>query len=108
MYISLSPDHWQDVLAGSLLGLVTASFSYRQYFRALTSKVSHHPYPPRTQLLEGTRGAGPGLPFYQTPQGPTEGEGDDAEVELIRDAVRRDRPEQLERGWEQGSLESHS
>lgn len=39
--------HWQDVLTGSLLGLVTAYFSYRQYYPPLNSPISHLPYPPR-------------------------------------------------------------
>ncbi|PIL24044.1 hypothetical protein GSI_13795 [Ganoderma sinense ZZ0214-1] len=39
--------HWQDVLTGSLLGLVTAYFSYRQYYPPLNSPLSHLPYPPR-------------------------------------------------------------
>ncbi|KAI8998589.1 acid phosphatase/Vanadium-dependent haloperoxidase [Trametes punicea] len=40
--------HWHDVLAGSLLGLLAAYFSYRQYYPPLQSKLSHEPYPPRT------------------------------------------------------------
>jgi diacylglycerol diphosphate phosphatase/phosphatidate phosphatase len=99
----LSPDHWQDVLAGSLLGVVTALFAYRQYFRALTSRVSHLPYLPRTQRPEGTHDhPAPGLPFYRTLQRSADREGDEAEVELIRGAVRRGEPVQLERGWEHG------
>ena len=39
--------HWQDVLTGSFLGLVTAYFSYRQYYPPLNSDISHLPYPPR-------------------------------------------------------------
>lgn len=39
--------HWQDVLTGSLLGLVVSYFAYRQYYPPLTSDISHQPYPPR-------------------------------------------------------------
>ncbi|KAJ7046639.1 PAP2-domain-containing protein [Mycena alexandri] len=39
--------HWQDVLAGSILGTVVSYFSYRQYYPPLTSEVSHLPYAPR-------------------------------------------------------------
>ncbi|KAI0709298.1 phosphatidic acid phosphatase type 2/haloperoxidase [Earliella scabrosa] len=39
--------HWQDVLTGSLLGLVVSYFSYRQYYPPLISDLSHQPYPPR-------------------------------------------------------------
>ncbi|OJT11152.1 Phosphatidate phosphatase PPAPDC1B [Trametes pubescens] len=39
--------HWQDVLTGSLLGLVTAYFSYRQFYPPLWSDMSHKPYSPR-------------------------------------------------------------
>jgi diacylglycerol diphosphate phosphatase/phosphatidate phosphatase len=56
--VSLSQDHWHDVVAGSLLGLVTAYFVYRQYFRSLTSRVSHLPYSPRPRRRDPT----PGLP----------------------------------------------
>jgi diacylglycerol diphosphate phosphatase / phosphatidate phosphatase len=107
MYISLSPDHWQDVLAGSILGLVMANFAYRQYFRSLASKVSHVPYDPRTQRPESPHDhPASGLPRYQTLQRPTDGEVDDGEVELINGTVRRGEPERLEQGWERGpSLE---
>ena len=101
----LLSDHWHDVIAGSLLGIVSAYFSYRQYFRSLASRVAHFPYSPRTQRPEGTHDhPGSGLPYYQALQRPTDSE---TEVELVRDAVRRDEPGQLERGWEQGpGLES--
>jgi diacylglycerol diphosphate phosphatase/phosphatidate phosphatase len=100
--IPLSPDHWQDVLAGSILGLVMANFAYRQYFRSLASKASHLPYDPRTQRPEGAHDRPAlGLPHYQTRQRPTGGEVYDGEVELIDGTVRGE-PEQLEQGWERG------
>ncbi|QRW14806.1 oligosaccharyl transferase subunit OST3/OST6 family protein [Ceratobasidium sp. AG-Ba] len=39
--------HWQDVLIGSVVGLVLSYFSYRQYYPSLTSPFSHRPYSPR-------------------------------------------------------------
>ncbi|RPD66191.1 acid phosphatase/Vanadium-dependent haloperoxidase [Lentinus tigrinus ALCF2SS1-7] len=39
--------HWHDVLTGSILGIVVAYFSYRQYYPPLTSPISHRPYPMR-------------------------------------------------------------
>jgi len=39
--------HWQDVLAGAILGTVLAYFSYRQYYPSLVAKHSHRPYAPR-------------------------------------------------------------
>ncbi|KAF5391417.1 hypothetical protein D9757_001954 [Collybiopsis confluens] len=41
--------HWQDVVAGSLLGTGMAYFSYRQYYPGLANKFSHFPYGPRIQ-----------------------------------------------------------
>jgi len=38
--------HWQDVTVGSLLGLLVAYFTYRQYYPSLASEVSHKPYSP--------------------------------------------------------------
>jgi hypothetical protein len=40
--------HWQDVTAGSFLGLVLAFFAYHQYYPPLSSPMSHRPYNPRT------------------------------------------------------------
>lgn len=40
-------DHWHDVLVGSILGLVTSYFSYRQFYPSLSSARSHHPFSPR-------------------------------------------------------------
>ncbi|KAF9221838.1 PAP2-domain-containing protein [Gyrodon lividus] len=39
--------HWQDVITGSLLGLVVSYFSYRQYYPNLASKAAHVPYATR-------------------------------------------------------------
>ncbi|KAI0277703.1 PAP2-domain-containing protein [Russula aff. rugulosa BPL654] len=101
--------HWQDVLAGSILGLVMANFAYRQYFRSLSSKVSHLPYHPRTQRPEGAHDhPAPGLPRYQTLHRPAGGEVDDGEVELIDGTVRRGEPEYLEQGWERGPIDIFS
>ena len=40
--------HWQDVTAGSFLGLGLAFFAYRQYYPPLSNAMSHRPYKPRT------------------------------------------------------------
>lgn len=108
-YVFPLPDHWQDVVAGSLLGIVSAYFAYRQYFHSLASGVSHFPYPPRTQRNEGTHDhPASGLPYYQRLQRPADREGE-AEVELAHDTVRRGEhePGQPEQGWERGpGLES--
>ncbi|KAI0005953.1 phosphatidic acid phosphatase type 2/haloperoxidase [Russula compacta] len=97
--------HWQDVLAGSVLGIVTAYFAYRQHFPSLTSKLAHLPYAPRTQPLEGTHShPAPGLPYYHRGI-----EDIESEVELLHDTVKRNEPEHVEHhdGWEQGpGLES--
>jgi diacylglycerol diphosphate phosphatase/phosphatidate phosphatase len=45
--INFFKDHWQDVLAGSILGTVVSYFAYRQYYPSLASEVSHRPYAPR-------------------------------------------------------------
>jgi diacylglycerol diphosphate phosphatase/phosphatidate phosphatase len=56
--------HWHDVLVGSIVGLVLAWFSYRQYYPPLTSTLSHRPYSPRSIRAQpkhkaGRSGAGP-------------------------------------------------
>ena len=97
-------DHWQDVLAGSFLGIITAYFSYRQYFPSLASDLAHLPYAPRTQHLEDTHGhPAPGLPYYRSAM---ESEGGEAAMELLHDTVKRNEPERVEQTWERGpSLE---
>ena len=66
---------WQDVLTGSLLGLVVSYFAYRQYYPPLTSDISHQPYPPRYK--RGGHEEGPVLPTHnRTPSSaPVLGEG---------------------------------
>ncbi|CEL52320.1 Diacylglycerol pyrophosphate phosphatase 1 OS=Saccharomyces cerevisiae (strain ATCC 204508 / S288c) GN=DPP1 PE=1 SV=1 [Rhizoctonia solani AG-1 IB] len=44
--------HWQDVLIGSIVGLVLSYFSYRQYYPSLASPFSHRPYSPRIPRYE--------------------------------------------------------
>ena len=105
MHVSSSTDHWQDVLAGSLLGFTIANFAYRQYFPSLSSKRSHLPYAPRTLHPEDTHRSAYVLPYYHRRSMDSQGE---AEVELLsgavnHDNVRRNEPEQPEQSWEQGS-----
>jgi len=97
--------HWQDVLAGSLLGFTIANFAYRQYFPSLSSKRSHLPYAPRTLHPQDTRRPAPVLPYYHRRSMDSQGE---AEVELLSGAVShgnvgRNEPEQQEQSWERGS-----
>lgn len=44
--------HWQDVLIGSIVGLVLSYFSYRQYYPSLASPFAHRPYSPRIPRYE--------------------------------------------------------
>jgi diacylglycerol diphosphate phosphatase / phosphatidate phosphatase len=91
--VLLSTDHWEDVVVGSALGIFTAYFSYRQYFPSLASKLSHLPYAPRNQSLEGY--PPDGLPFYR--------DSSDDHVELYG-TVRRGEP-QPEHVWDRGPSE---
>ena len=100
MYFLLLPDHWQDVVAGSVLGIVTAYFSYRQYFPSLASKLAHLPYSPRIHHPDGTHGSPPDtLPYYHEPL------DDGTEVELLHETVRRDGTGQPEQIWGRGPSE---
>lgn len=108
MHVFPSTDHWQDVLAGSLLGFGIANFAYRQYFPSLSSKLSHLPYAPRIELLDGARASA--LPYYRT----STDSHYEAEVELLHDTVpRREHAEHPEQSWdspgmEGGPVQSHS
>jgi len=46
---NVDPDHWQDALVGSALGLSMAYFAYRQYYPPVHSYDSDLPYPPRIE-----------------------------------------------------------
>ncbi|KAF8520494.1 phosphatidic acid phosphatase type 2/haloperoxidase [Hysterangium stoloniferum] len=49
--------HWEDVVIGSALGMMTAYFSYRHFFPSLADPASHQPFSrlkPSTVGLEGT------------------------------------------------------
>ncbi|CAE6433268.1 unnamed protein product [Rhizoctonia solani] len=52
--------HWQDVLVGSIVGLVLSYFSYRQYYPSLASPFSHRPYSPRIPRYEQDQAGIPG------------------------------------------------
>ncbi|KAG9015579.1 hypothetical protein FRB94_000184 [Tulasnella sp. JGI-2019a] len=54
--------HFGDVVAGALVGMLTAWFCYRQYYPPLDSALSHHPYSPRIRPdEEPTNGSAAGL-----------------------------------------------
>lgn len=65
--------HWEDVTAGSFLGLVLSYFAYHQYYPPLSSPMSHRPYKPRTlrkrerHVAVNAMGANPdgGLPVHR-------------------------------------------
>lgn len=40
-------DHWHDVMAGSILGLIFSYFAYRQYYPSLEDHKAHLPYTTR-------------------------------------------------------------
>ncbi|CUA74169.1 putative diacylglycerol pyrophosphate phosphatase 1 [Rhizoctonia solani] len=56
--------HWQDVLVGSVVGLVFAYFAYRQYYPTLESPLSHKPYSPRIPREDAYRDST--LPFTRS------------------------------------------
>jgi diacylglycerol diphosphate phosphatase/phosphatidate phosphatase len=54
--------HWQDVVVGSFLGILTAYFSYRFYYPSLSSAHAHLPYAPRIHRLDSA------LPIQYDPE----------------------------------------
>ncbi|KAI0046682.1 PAP2-domain-containing protein [Auriscalpium vulgare] len=104
--------HWQDVFVGSLLGIVVAYFSYRQYYPPLSSELSHRPYAPRIHSGD------PILPVHrQSPSNasvetvsnapPYRDSIDDGnDVELVQGTVRRTEPGPLREVWRQGDEET--
>ncbi|KIJ69223.1 hypothetical protein HYDPIDRAFT_79486, partial [Hydnomerulius pinastri MD-312] len=91
--------HWQDVIAGAILGFVIAYFAYRQYFPSLASPMSHRPYSPRVPRDE---------PVLPTSTADAQGFRDSAEgeqVELIDGGVRKPDPGHLESIWREGDSE---
>lgn len=92
--------HWHDILVGSIVGLVLAYFSYRQYFPSLASPLSHRPYAPR---IESEEDSGPGLPMHSDPQSEHPSDhtvSDNGDVELIDGTVKRSH--HLSDGWRAG------
>ncbi|KAH9001351.1 PAP2-domain-containing protein [Lactarius akahatsu] len=96
--------HWQDVVAGSCLGILTAYFSYRLYYPSLSSEVAQLPFSPRIHRLDAS------LPSHVHPEDSPyyhRHTGSDAEVELLQGTARRDDPAPLDQAWKQGpSVES--
>ncbi|KDQ07946.1 hypothetical protein BOTBODRAFT_38383 [Botryobasidium botryosum FD-172 SS1] len=81
--------HWQDVLVGSLLGITVAFFAYRQYYPALSSPHSHHPFSPRIQRAGSTTHA-PISTLHATTAPQHEGRGyADEDVEMGGHPVER-------------------
>jgi diacylglycerol diphosphate phosphatase/phosphatidate phosphatase len=93
-------DNWQDVVAGSILGLVIAYFAYRQYFPSLASPMSHRPYSPRVPRDE------PVLPTTAQNAQRFRDSDDGEQMELIDGGVPKPDPGSLEDIWREG--ESHS
>ncbi|KZT09478.1 acid phosphatase/Vanadium-dependent haloperoxidase [Laetiporus sulphureus 93-53] len=76
--------HATDILAGSLLGIATAYFSYRQYFPSLSSRLSHRPYSPRIKREL--------LPVHaqSVPLAAGEEESEETDGELEHETIPRD------------------
>ena len=75
-------DHATDVLAGSLLGLVAAYFSYRQYYPSLAAPYAERPYSPRVPREDR-------LPVH-APFAGEQASDAETERELEAQTVRRD------------------
>ncbi|KAF8844527.1 PAP2-domain-containing protein [Paxillus ammoniavirescens] len=90
--------HWQDVIAGAILGFAIAYFAYRQYFPSLASPMSHRPYSPRVPRDE------PVLPTTVQDRHSVEGE----QVDLIDGGVPRPDPSPLEDIWREGESERNN
>ncbi|KAG8217763.1 phosphatidic acid phosphatase type 2/haloperoxidase [Butyriboletus roseoflavus] len=92
--------HWEDVVAGAILGFVVAYFAYRQYFPSLASPTSHHPHSPRVPRDESV------LPMTtQDAQSFLDNE-DGIHAEPIGGGVRKPDSDHLMDIWREG--ESHS
>ncbi|KZT67789.1 acid phosphatase/Vanadium-dependent haloperoxidase [Daedalea quercina L-15889] len=96
--------HAADVIAGSLLGIVAAYFSYRQYYPSLASPYCHRPYSPRIPR-DGH------LPLHsrEVPLADQHtGTDEETERELAAETVRRDEEGRVlwkdDDGAEQASL----
>ena len=76
-------DHATDVLAGSLLGLVAAYFSYRQYYPSLAAPYAERPYSPRVPRENR-------LPVHAVPFGGSQSTDAETERELEAQTVRSD------------------
>lgn len=101
--------HWQDVLTGSILGLVTTYFAYRQYYPSLASEHSHRPYSPRIKRDEDTLPMHRPTPSADVMYSGASGhgasqyhDGSEEEVELVDGTVRRGGPGPLEDVWKDG------
>jgi len=92
--------HWQDVVAGSLLGILTATFSYRLYYPSLFSELAHLPYAPRIRHLDASLPTH--YPSEDDPSYYARQSGSEAEAEPLRGTVKRDNLPSLGQVWEQG------
>ncbi|KAG6336917.1 hypothetical protein ID866_2155 [Astraeus odoratus] len=85
--------HWQDVVAGAILGTTVAYFAYRQYYPSLASEMSHRPYSPRVPRDEQI------LPTVRLHEDHESTEGE--HVELVDGGVCKPDPGPLEEIWQQ-------